>query len=254
MRYFIQLSYKGTEFKGWQNQPNGISIQESLEKALSSILRRPTTIVGSGRTDSGVHAEQQFAHFEVEEPLTVTAQLVYALNCILPAGIAVQAMFPVEADMHARYSAEYRYYQYRISRHKNPFLQKQIYVFRPELEVSLMNEAAGLLLQYTDFQSFSKVRTSVNHFHCTITRAEWLREGDQLIFHVKANRFLYGMVRTLVGTLLEVGQGRMTVADFEQIILARDRTVAGRSVPPDGLFLVEVGYPSEVLQNRFIFD
>lgn len=254
MRYFIQLAYKGTDFSGWQTQHNGISIQQSLEQALSSILRREIRIVGSGRTDAGVHAEQQFAHFEVDEPLTITAHFVYALNCILPVGIAVQTIFPVGDDIHARYSANYRYYQYRLSRHKNPFLTKLRYVYRHSVDEALMNEAAQLLLQHTDFQSFSKVRTSVKHFHCTITRAEWVREGDQLVFHVKANRFLYGMVRTLVGTLLEVGQGRMSVTDFERIILARDRTVAGRSVPPDGLFLVEVGYPPEVFQNRIFFD
>ncbi|WP_266365444.1 tRNA pseudouridine(38-40) synthase TruA [Tellurirhabdus rosea] len=250
MRYFIELSYKGTNYHGWQHQRNGISVQEVLEKALSTILRQPIEIVGSGRTDSGVHAEQQFAHFEVGEPLTVTGAFLHALNCMLPPDVAIHAIFPVRDDDHARYTAFSRYYQYRIRQRKSPFLTDLVYVFRADLDIDRMNEASALLLQHTDFQSFSKVRTSVSHFRCKIERAEWLLVNDELTFHIKANRFLYGMVRTLVGTLLEVGQGRMTVAEFEQIIRERDRRKAGRSAPANGLFLVEVGYPEEVFTKK----
>jgi len=254
MRYFIELSYKGTNYHGWQNQRNGISVQEVLEETLSTMLRRPVELVGSGRTDAGVHAAQQFAHFDLEEPLPLSGALLHALNCMLPPDVAIHAVFPVRPDDHARYTAFSRYYQYRIRQQKSPFLTDLAYVFRAGLDIDRMNEASALLLQHTDFQSFSKVRTSVSHFRCKIERAEWLLDGQELTFHIKANRFLYGMVRTLVGTLLEVGQGRLTVAGFEEVILARDRRKAGRSVPPNGLFLVEVGYPEEVFleKNRHI--
>ncbi|MGA0558146.1 tRNA pseudouridine(38-40) synthase TruA [Larkinella sp. VNQ87] len=253
-RYFIQLSYRGTAYNGWQIQPNGLAVQEVLEQKLSQILREPITIIGSGRTDTGVHAEQQFAHFEIERALEITDAFIHALNCMLPPDIAVQQIFPVEPRVHARFSAISRYYQYRIRRQKSPFLDLLVYVFRPELDVERMNEAASLLLKYDDFQSFSKVRTKVSHFRCEIHRAEWVVEADELVFHIKANRFLYGMVRTLVGTMLEVGQGRMTVVEFEQIIQAKDRTKAGRSAPASGLFLVEVGYPPETFAKKMMDD
>jgi len=250
MRYFIELAYKGTHYHGWQRQSNGLSVQEVIEKALSTLLRRPIEIIGSGRTDAGVHAEQQFAHFEVEEPLTVTGSFLHALNCTLPPDISIQAIFPVRDTDHARFTAFSRYYQYRIRQRKSPFLTDLVYVFRRDLDLDRMNEASALLLTHLDFQSFSKVRTNVSHFRCKIERAEWLLEAGELTFHIKANRFLYGMVRTLVGTLLEVGQGRMTVAEFEQIILDRDRRKAGRSAPPNGLFLVEIGYPEDVFVRK----
>ncbi|WP_111628331.1 tRNA pseudouridine(38-40) synthase TruA [Larkinella arboricola] len=250
MRYFIQLSYRGTAYNGWQIQPNGITVQEVLEQKLSTLLREPISIIGSGRTDTGVHAEQQFAHFEIDRSLELTDGFLHALNCILPPDIAVQTIFPVEPRVHARFSAVSRYYQYRIRKQKSPFLDMLLYVFRHELDVDRMNEAAALLFKYDDFESFSKVRTKVSHFRCDIHRAEWVMEGNQLTFHIKANRFLYGMVRTLVGTMLEVGQGRMTVAEFEQIILAKDRTSAGRSAPASGLFLVEVAYPPGLFTKK----
>ncbi|RRB06463.1 tRNA pseudouridine(38-40) synthase TruA [Larkinella rosea] len=250
MRYFIQLSYRGTAYHGWQFQPNGISIQEVLEQKLTLILKERIAIVGSGRTDAGVHAEQQFAHFELDRPLELTDTLIHALNCLLPPDIAIQTIFPVAPDVHARFSATTRYYQYRIRKQKSPFLDYLVYVFRPQLDIDEMNRAAALLFQYDDFESFSKVRTKVSHFRCVMHRAEWVVEDDQLVFHIKANRFLYGMVRTLVGTMLEIGQGRMTVAEFKQILLAKDRTKAGRSAPASGLFLVEVGYPPAVFDKK----
>ncbi|GAB3903810.1 tRNA pseudouridine(38-40) synthase TruA [Larkinella knui] len=251
-RYFIQLSYRGTAYHGWQFQPNGISVQEVLEQKLSMILKERIAIVGSGRTDAGVHAEQQFAHFDSEQPIALTDLMIHALNCMLPPDIAIQSIFPVDPESHARFSATTRYYQYRIRKQKSPFLDFLVYVFRPELDIAAMNEAAGLLLKHTDFESFSKVRTKVSHFRCVIHRAEWIVENDQLVFHIKANRFLYGMVRTLVGTMLEIGQGRMTTAEFERILLAKDRRQAGRSAPASGLFLVEVGYPAEVFRKKMM--
>ncbi|WP_420150139.1 tRNA pseudouridine(38-40) synthase TruA [Spirosoma sp.] len=249
MRYFLQLAYRGTNYHGWQRQPNGLSVQEVLEKALTTILRQPITIVGSGRTDAGVHAGEQFAHFETDA--TLPAHLLRSLNSLIPPDIAVYSCFPVRFDDHARYTATFRYYQYQISRRKDPFREGLVYVFTPDLNVTRMNEAAERLLHHTDFESFSKVKTDVLTFDCRIDWAYWQEKpnGD-LIFHIRANRFLHGMVRAIVGTLLAVGQERLSIADFENIILARDRRKAGRAAPAEGLSLVEVGYPEEVFYNR----
>ncbi|SOD81439.1 tRNA pseudouridine(38-40) synthase TruA [Spirosoma fluviale] len=249
MRYFLHLAYKGTNYHGWQRQPNGLSVQEVLETALSTVLRQPTAIVGSGRTDAGVHAGQQFAHFDTE--VAIPVQLLRSLNSMIPADIAVYDCFPVRPDDHARFTALSRYYQYQISRRKDPFRDGLVYVFTLPLNVERMNEAASRLLHHIDFESFSKVRTDVKTFNCQIERAYWAQQpnGD-LVFHIKANRFLHGMVRAIVGTLLAVGQERLSVADFEQIILARDRKRAGRAAPAEGLSLVEVGYPEEVMCGR----
>ncbi len=251
MRFFIELSYKGTEYHGWQYQPNGISVQQVLEETLTQRLGQPVTIVGSGRTDAGVHARQQYAHFDTETPLPDVVLLVHSLNNMLPEGIAIYRIFPVEPTHHARFSATARYYQYHIRRQKSAFQPTQCYIFRPELDVSLMNEAAALLPGVRNFRSFSKVRTGVNHYECYLTRADWEQTPDGLIFHIKANRFLYGMVRCLVGTLLDIGQHRLTLPQFEAIIRAQDRTLASRAAPASGLFLTEVTYPEAVLVNRF---
>lgn len=253
-RYFIELAYKGTDFHGWQYQPNGISVQQVLEETLTKRLSRPTYVVGSGRTDAGVHASQQFAHFETDGELPEIDLLIYSLNNMLPDGIAIYNIFPVGPTDHARFSATARYYQYHICRQKSPFETHQTYIFRPTLAVEVMNEAAATLLRYSNFRSFSKVRTEVNHYHCRMMRSEWAWQGNHLVYHVKADRFLYGMVRCLVGTMLEVGQGRMTVAEFDAIIQAEDRTRAGRAAPPNGLFLTEVSYPESVLINRRLVD
>ncbi len=248
-RYFIELSYKGTDFHGWQNQANGVSVQQVLEETLSKRLRQSVTIMGSGRTDARVHARQQFAHMDLPELLAEREDLVHSLNQMLPDGIAIHRIFPVRPDDHARFSAIARYYQYHLIRQKSPFLTDLCYVFRPDLDVPLMNEAAALLLTTSNFKSFSKVKTTVAHFHCKLTEAEWRPDQDRLVFHIRADRFLYGMVRAIVGTLLEVGQHRMTVEEFAAIIRAEDRTAAGRAAPPNGLFLTEVSYPREVMMN-----
>jgi tRNA pseudouridine38-40 synthase len=253
MRYFLQLAYRGTHYHGWQRQPNGLSVQEVLETALTTVLRQPIAIVGSGRTDAGVHAREQFAHFEVDTPLPT--HLLRSVNSLTPSDIAVYNCFPVRSDDHARYTATFRYYQYHISRRKDPFQDGLAYVFTPPLAIDTMNKAAEILHNHTDFESFSKVKTDVKTFECRIDRAEWEQKptGD-LVFHIQANRFLHGMVRAIVGTLLEVGQGRLSIADFEQIILARDRRRAGRAAPAEGLSLVKVGYPMEVFKNRMMND
>lgn len=247
MRYFIELSYRGTAYHGWQTQANGISVQTTLEAALTQRLGRPTFVMGSGRTDAGVHARQQFAHVDVDESLDITESFLYSLNCILPDDIAIHAIFSVQETIHARFSATHRYYQYQITRQKDAFLTGLSYHFRPALNVPLMNEACQIMRQHTNFQSFSKARANVNHFNCRLDFAYWEQIDDNaLTFHIQANRFLWGMVRTIVGTMLEVGQERMNLAQFEQIILARNRNAAGRAAPANGLYLVEVGYPESV--------
>ncbi len=249
MRYFLQLAYRGTKYHGWQRQPNGLSVQEVLETALTTVLRQPIAIVGSGRTDAGVHASDQFAHFEMDS--LVPSHLLRSLNSLIPSDIAVYDCFPVRADDHARFTATFRCYQYQISRRKDPFRDGLVYVFTLPLAIERMNEAAEKLTHHVDFESFSKVKTDVKTFNCQIEWAYWEQKptGD-LVFHIKADRFLRGMVRAIVGTLLAVGQGRLSVADFEQIILSRDRKKAGHAVPAEGLSLVEVGYPAEVFTQR----
>ncbi len=245
MRYLIEHSYDGSHYCGWQIQQNALTVQQVLEEKISRLVRYPVRLTGSSRTDTGVHAEQQFAHLDLEQSLVNPAQTVYQLNAMLPPDIAVRRLIPVAADFHSRFAATHRRYQYRISRCKNPFRFKRTYLFRTELAIDRMNEAAQLLLQYSDFESFSKIHTDVKTFLCTITEARWEQEGDLLVFTIQSNRFLRGMVRALVGTLLEVGSGKRSVADFEQLILAKDRKLAGPQAPAQGLFLTEVGYDAD---------
>ena len=249
MRYFLELAYRGTHYHGWQRQPNGLSVQEVLETALTTILREPVALVGSGRTDTGVHAGQQFAHFDTEHFLP--PNLVRSLNSLIPGDVAVYDCFPVRTDHHARFSATHRYYQYALIRRKDPFRDGLATVFPRSVDVARMNAAAGRLLQYCDFESFSKVKTDVKTFTCRLDFAYWVEKpnGD-LTFHIRADRFLRGMVRAIVGTLLDVGQGRLSGAEFDRIIDAKDRQRAGRAAPAEGLSLIEVGYPAEVFSQR----
>lgn len=239
-RYMIKLSYKGTNYHGWQIQPNATTVQGVVNKALSIILNSNIDTTGSGRTDTGVHAEVQVIHFDVAN--TLDDKFIYKLNGILPADIAVQEVKNVSTEFHARFDASSRAYQYRIKKIKDPFLQNSYYRFSYSLDVQLMNRAASTLLNYSNFESFSKVKTDVKTFDCTITEAYWEQLGDLLQFNIKANRFLRGMVRALVGTILDVGLKKITIEEFENIIKAKDRTKAGRAVPPEGLFLTEVNY------------
>jgi tRNA pseudouridine38-40 synthase len=247
MRYFLELAYKGTSYHGWQVQKNAISVQEVLNKALSTLLREEIITTGSGRTDTGVHASQQFVHFDYEGELT-PHNLVHKLNSIFPVDIVAYSVFTVKNDAHARFDAVSRSYEYRIIQKRNPFLHQLSYYFPNELHIEKMNLAASKLLLHEDFESFSKVKTDTNTFLCNITRAEWLSENELLTFHISANRFLRGMVRALVGTLLEVGKGKIEVEDFEKIIEKRNRNEAGRAVPAGGLFLTRVEYPDTIYQ------
>ena len=247
MRYFFEISYKGTAYHGWQRQRNALSIQEVVENALSTIFQKDIAVTGSGRTDTGVHCEQQFFHVDMEQPIEVG--LVRRLNALLPGDISIGSIKKVREDAHARFDAVKRKYAYRISRRKNPFLKDLCYHFYLPLDVDKMNLAASQLLLHDDFQSFSKVKTDAFTYLCDISQAEWVEENEMLIFYVSANRFLRGMVRALVGTLLDVGQGKISLEAFESIIASKDRKQAGRAAPPQGLFLTEVTYPNDIFIN-----
>lgn len=242
MRYFITFSYDGTAYHGWQIQPHSVTVQEELQKALSTLMRKPMEVVGAGRTDTGVHARKMIAHFDHDEVLDCP-QLIYKLNKLLPRDIAVQHVEPVADDMHARFSAKSRTYHYYVHLDKNPFLRSYSWQVYGNPDFEIMNRAARVLMEYKDFTSFSKVNTDTKTNDCTITEARWDRVGeDQWRFTVTANRFLRNMVRAIVGTLMEVGRGRMTIEQLRSVVEAKDRCRAGDSVPGNALFLVEVLY------------
>lgn len=241
MRYFIELSYKGTNYHGWQIQPDASSVQEEITKALATILQEKILLVGAGRTDAGVHASQMFAHVDTVKKLT--DDYVHKLNAILPNDIVIKSIKEVSDETHARFDAVSRTYEYRILLGRDPFLLETTWqLHQKNLQIEKMNEAANLLFKYEDFESFSKVKTDVNTFNCSIMKAVWTLEDKHLIFHIKANRFLRNMVRAIVGTLIEVGLGKKTVEDFRKIIESKKRSEAGLSVPAKGLFLTEVCY------------
>lgn len=249
MRYFIQLSYDGTAYHGWQRQPNGQSVQETLEEALSTLLRQSVEVVGAGRTDAGVHASMMVAH--MDSPMELDCpQLVYKLNKLLPRDIAVHSVWQVDDDMHARFSATSRTYHYFIHTHKNPFLRDRSWLVTFPLDFKHMNEAAQRLFDYEDFTSFSKVNTDTKTNLCHITEARWEEvEQGSWRFTITANRFLRNMVRAIVGTLVEVGRGRMTVDEFCKVIEQQNRCSAGESVPAHALFLTRVEYPQADMAN-----
>ncbi|MBW1298549.1 tRNA pseudouridine(38-40) synthase TruA [Aquimarina litoralis] len=245
MRYFLELSYNGTSYHGWQRQPNAISIQEVLENSLSLLLKSKIEIVGAGRTDAGVHAKQIMAHFDYENDVEEN-QLCYKLNSLLPPEIAIQKVYAVKGESHARFDAFSRSYEYLIALNKDPFHINKAYYLRKELDIDLMNEAAKLLLNYTNFKCFSKSKTDVKTYNCTITEAIWERNGSMLIFRITANRFLRNMVRAIVGTLVEIGEHKLNLEDLERIIKSENRSEAGYSVPAHGLYLTKVAYPANI--------
>ena len=241
MRYFIELSYNGKNYNGWQIQPDAISVQEKINNALSTVYQKDIQIVGAGRTDTGVHASQMFAHFDIDK--LIDDNLEFKLNSILPNDIFIKAIFLVDDEKHARFDALSRSYEYKIWLGRNPFLLDfswQIHSQKPN--VTLMNEAAKLLLDYEDFESFSKVKTNVHTFNCNVTEAFWVQKDNQLTFHISANRFLRNMVRAIVGTLLDVGLDKISISDFKNIIESKNRSNAGLSVPAKGLFLTQIKY------------
>ena len=246
-RYFIRFAYDGTAYCGWQVQPNGLSVQEVLTKALCTILRtEDIEIVAAGRTDAGVHARNMVAHFDVEDRLPAGLDLVNKLNSLLPSDISVIEIREVKPEVHARFDALSRRYEYHLVLQKDVFRHPfAMRIYNP-LDFDRMNEAAKILFEYSDFTSFSKLHTDVKTNNCKIMAAHWEQREDEWIFIVEADRFLRNMVRAIVGTLLEVGRGKMTIDEFRQVIDAKNRCNAGSSVPAKGLFLVEVAYPENI--------
>ena len=245
-RYFIELSYNGSGYNGWQIQPDAPSVQEELNATLTRYLRRETTVVGAGRTDTGVHASFFVAHFDAEESVPDTELLKYKLNSMTGKGIAIHRIYPVHPDAHARFSALSRTYKYFIDKGKDPFTCDFAARFFPLPDIEKMNEACRLLFEYTDFTSFSKLHTDTKTNDCRILEAGWTDTGKQLVFTIRADRFLRNMVRAIVGTLVEVGQGKIGSADFRAVIEAKDRCRAGNSVPGKGLFLCGIEYPETI--------
>ena len=245
-RFFITLSYSGKNYCGWQIQPNGISVQQTLQESLSTILRQKIDVVGAGRTDSGVHARNMIAHFDLDENDLDTHDLTIKLNRFLPKDITIHSIKEVLLDAHARFSAISRTYSYCITQLKDPFLHEFKYrvSFIPDIE--LMNHLCTILLDTDDFTSFSKLHTDVKTNICKVKHAYWEKVGDDYIFIIQADRFLRNMVRSIVGTLLQASRERMTEFEFKQIIAAKDRSAAGESAPANALFLEKVEYPEEV--------
>jgi tRNA pseudouridine38-40 synthase len=272
-RYFIELTYNGTNYHGWQTQPNAVTVQQVLDKALATLLRAPIETTGCGRTDTGVHATEFFAHVNVEESIvhgpwsmekedntnsgyglwtmdyglpTKIKSLptkIKSLNALLPSDIAVKRIIPVHADAHARFDATLRSYQYHVHFEKDPFLHNLSWLVRDVPDVELMNEAAKIIMEYTDFSCFSKSNTQVKTNNCKISRAEWVWNDGKLVFHISADRFLRNMVRAIVGTLMMVGKREIVPEAVRQIIESKNRSNAGTSVPACGLYLTEVRYP-----------
>ncbi len=248
-RYFFEIAYNGSSYHGWQNQANAIGVQQVVENALSKLLREKIAIVGSGRTDAGVHCIQQFFHVDIKSEFEPQFLLV-RLNSFLPKDISIQALQKVKSEAHARYDAFERSYEYKITKVKNPFLAGYAYYFFQDVDMPLMNKAASLLVGTHDFECFSKVKTDVNNFSCNIKLAKWNQKSGLLVFNISANRFLRGMVRAIVGTLLDVGTGKISVVEFEKIMAGKDRKKAGMNVPPEGLYLKEVKYPKSIVINQ----
>lgn len=244
-RYFIKLAYKGTNYHGWQIQQNAHTVQAELNKALSLLLNQKIDTVGCGRTDTGVHAREFYAHFDSYK-LIDTHQLTYKLNKILTKDIAIYQILKVKNNANARYDALYRTYNYYITQRKDPFLTESAYYFYGNLNIEAMNKAAECLLSYSDFEAFSKTNNQVSNYICHIYKAKWKKEDDILNFEITANRFLRNMVRAIVGTIMEVGKELMSIDEFKQVIESKNRSNAGYSVPAHGLFLSNIKYPEEI--------
>ncbi|TXK52904.1 tRNA pseudouridine(38-40) synthase TruA [Pontibacter qinzhouensis] len=248
MRYFLEIAYDGTRYHGWQTQPNAHTVQEVLDDCLSKVLRYPISSVGSGRTDTGVHASQQFVHFDVPEPLEVK-QACYRFNRLLPPDIVAKQLYAVPDAAHARFDAFARTYHYRITLAKDPFQRYHAYYLNCQPNVQHMNEAAAVLLRYHDFTTFSKVKGDTKHYNCNIYEAVWQQEGNELLFTIRANRFLRGMVRLVVGTLIDVGKGKRSIAEFEAAVASQNRKNASGAAPAEGLYLAKVEYPQQILTS-----
>ncbi len=248
MRYFFEIAYKGTAYHGWQRQEGVPTVQEIVEEALKTLTGSPISITGSGRTDTGVHCRQQYFHADFSKPLD-TGKFRHQLNSFLAKDIAINDIRQVEAEAHARFDASFRAYKYLISTQKDPFLTDRAWKVINNLDLSTMNQGAALLIGKHDFTSFSKVKTQVNNFECEVFEANWSMNGPILEFNISANRFLRGMVRAIVGTLIPVGMGKVPPESVSEILRDKDRRKAGTSVPAEGLYLVSVRYPEKIWTN-----
>jgi tRNA pseudouridine38-40 synthase len=244
-RYFLEVSYKGTAYSGFQSQQNANTVQAEIEKAIEVIQKEKVLMTCSSRTDTGVHALQNFFHFDY--PGEINPHFVYKLNAILPDDIVIKALKSVPDDAHCRFDAVSRQYNYHIYRDKDPFIKDRAFFFPYKLDVQKLQQAAAILKEYTDFTSFSKRNTQVKTFECQIIESNWLLQDGCLVYNVKANRFLRGMVRALTATMLKVGRGKTSIDEFRAIIEAKDCTKASFAVPAHGLFLIQVGYPKELI-------
>jgi tRNA pseudouridine38-40 synthase len=243
-RFFIELSYNGTAYHGWQIQPNALSVQECMDKALSVFFRQTIVTLGCGRTDTGVHASQFFAHFDLPEgDYANINSKVGSINSLLPYDIAVKRIFKVDAQAHARFNATSRAYQYHLHFHKDPFKLNRSWLYKGNLDVPAMNKAAALIMTYTDFSCFSKSNTQTFTNNCIITEAFFEQKDDGLVFTIRADRFLRNMVRAVVGTLIRIGKKEINLSDLAKIMESKDRSQAGQSVPACGLYLVHIDYP-----------
>jgi tRNA pseudouridine38-40 synthase len=245
-RYFIRFSYDGTNYHGWQIQPNGMTVQEMMTNIMRRIFGPGLELTGAGRTDSGVHAEMMYAHFDVDKYIDDTHAMACKLNYMMPADISVQEVRQVRPDAHARFDAVSRRYEYRICQSKTPFQRNFVTHISSKLDVEAMNKASEILFEYSDFTSFSKLHTDVKTNNCKITKAYWENIDGLLVFTIEADRFLRNMVRAIVGTMLDVGRGKIDLGAFRNIIELKDRCEAGTSVEARGLFLVDVSYPEEL--------
>ncbi|NKI33074.1 tRNA pseudouridine(38-40) synthase TruA [Muricauda sp. DJ-13] len=245
MRFFIELSYFGKGYHGWQRQPNAVSIQQTLEEALSTLMRNKIELMGAGRTDAGVHAKQLFAHFDFEDAIDCP-ELKRRLNAFLPEDIAIQQIFEVGVEAHARFDAIARSYEYWLVQDKSPFYKDSAHFIREPLDFEAMNKAAIYLLEHRDFECFSKSNTDVKTYLCNIENAVWRIGDEKAVFHITADRFLRNMVRAIVGTLLEIGLKRKPVEWMQHVLQSKDRSEAGVSVPAKGLYLTQVVYPDSI--------
>lgn len=248
-RYFIHLAYQGSNYHGWQIQPNAPSVQESINQCLSTLLGEEIHVVGAGRTDTGVHAREMFAHFETAKELDL-ANFAFRMNKFLNWDIQIYGIYPVKEDAHTRFDATHRTYEYIIAKGKNPFLKGLAWQCYLPLDIEAMNEACKVLYEFKDFSSFAKLHTDVKTHICDLMFAEWIEHSDTYIFTVKADRFLRNMVRAMVGTLVEVGKGKMSIEEFRAVLQAEDRGKAGASAPAEGLYLIEVGYPKDIVDVK----
>jgi tRNA pseudouridine38-40 synthase len=246
MRYFIDIAYKGTHYHGWQVQPNALTIQGTIQMALEKVLKKPIALTGSGRTDAGVHAKQQWAHMDWVADLNID-QLQYRLNALLPYDIVINGIHPVKPGAHARFDALNRTYEYAVISNKDPFLKDTYYLLAHQLDVQIMNQAAAMLLGQTDFTTFSKISVPATHYRCSVMQAQWkVIHGGRLVFTIQANRFLRGMVRSIVGNLIQVGLCKLSIAQFKTFIERKDRSLGASLAPACGLTLTEVNYPADI--------